>query len=75
MFAFRTDKTIHVSPDIARAMCGVKIGYKVDLHAVPGFMFHVEADSVDHAQRIAYTIARRDLNITTDAATVQRIAP
>lgn len=74
MFAFRTDKTINVSSDIARAMAGVTKGYKVELHAVPGFTFLVEADSVDHAQRIAYNIARDELPITSDAATVQRIA-
>lgn len=74
MFAFRTDKTIHISTNMARAMCGVKAGYKVELHAVPGYTFMVEADSVDHAQRIAYTTARRELPIRTDAATVQRIA-
>lgn len=73
MFAFSSDKTINVSADIGRAMCGVVKGYKVELHAVPGYRFMVEAESVDHAQRIAYDIARRELNITTDAATVQRL--
>lgn len=74
MFAFSSDKTINVSADIGRAMVGVSKGYKVELHAVPGYLFNVEADSVDHAQSLCVSLCNREgMTLASTGATVQRI--
>jgi hypothetical protein len=74
MHAVAHNRTIHVSHDIAAALAGVTSGYRVNLHDLPGWTFHIDAPSVDDAQRIAFTLAKREGRARTDAATVQRIA-
>lgn len=74
MIAARIDNTIHCSADVGRALTGEFKGYRVTLHALPQFVFHVDAQSVDQAQRAAFAVANtRGAGINSDAATIQRI--
>lgn len=74
MHAVAHNRAIHVSPDIAAALAGVTSGYRVNLHDLPGWTFHVDASSADDAQRIAFTLANREGRARTDAATIVRLA-
>ena len=76
MFATRVENTITISKDISLAFCGLRAGYKVVLHALPQYQFHVDATTVDEAQRIAYTVAKREkapMLRDTDAADITRL--
>lgn len=48
-------KLYHVSTDLVRALTGELAGpaYAVQFHTHPGYVLHVEADSVDAAHRRA----------------------
>jgi hypothetical protein len=74
MHAIAHDRTIHVSPDIAASLVGVTAGYRVNLHDLPGWTFHVDAPSADDAQRIAFTLAKREGRARTDAATITKLS-
>jgi hypothetical protein len=74
MHAIAHNRTIHVSPDIAAALVGVTAGYRVNLHDMPGWTFHVDAPSADDAQRIAFALAKREGRARTDAATITNLS-
>jgi hypothetical protein len=63
-------RTFYVSDDVARALTGQLTGkhYRVELHALAGRVFYVEADTVDDAQRKVVQCVRRERpNIATGA--------
>lgn len=76
MFATRAGNTITISNDIAKAFCGLCVGYRVVLHALPQYQFHVDAATIDEAQKVAYTVAKREkapMLRDTDAADITRL--
>jgi hypothetical protein len=76
MFATANGRLITLSSNIANAFTGEFKGYKVELHALPGWTFHVEASCADEAQSLAYQCARKEganMLRDSDAATIQRM--
>lgn len=74
MFAVAQGKTITISKDAIKAMCQSIRGYKVQMHALPDYVFLVEAESGDEA--IAYIVNTCNKNgkaIKSNAATFSRI--
>ena len=68
-------KTFYVSRDFIRAITGTLAGkqYRVSLHALPRFVFHVEADSIDAAQSIVVAVVRKERALASTSATVQSL--
>ena len=60
MIAVRTGNTINVSKDMIKALSGIEEGYAVTLHALPKIVFHVDTNTADNAQAIAYTVAKKE---------------
>ena len=65
--------TFYVSPDIVRAIKGALCGkvYRVQLHAMPTKMFHVEAQDADQAHARAVAVVRAERPLPSTGATVQ----
>jgi hypothetical protein len=72
MFCSAHDKIISISNNLSEALCGVSSGYKVVLHDLPKWTFHVAAASADEAQKLAFKVAHSEGRARTDAATIQR---
>ena len=60
MYATRTGNTINVSTDMIKAFKGITEGYSVTLHALPKIVFHVDAETTDNAQALAYAVAKKE---------------
>jgi hypothetical protein len=65
--------TFYVSPDIVRAIKGALCGkvYRVQLHAMPTKMFHVEAQDADQAHARAVAVVRAERPLLSTGATIQ----
>jgi hypothetical protein len=75
MFATRHENTITIAHKFVEAFTGIAKGYKVQLHALPGVTFKVEAASVDEAQALTVALCKREGQyLASTGATVQRIA-
>ena len=70
LWAASDGKVISIAVDAVAALVGVKKGYRVELHALPGYVFHVEAETGDQAIARAVKVARDEgRKVATDAAT------
>ena len=71
MIAVRKGNSVTIA-NIADAMTGLKRGYSVELHCKPEYVFYVEAESVDAAQRIVVNLLRSEgIAVPNTGATVQ----
>jgi len=65
-------RTFYVSSDVARALTHQLTGkqYRVELHALPGRTFYVEADTVDDAQRLVVGFVKKERPRIATGATI-----
>jgi hypothetical protein len=68
-------RTIHIATDMVRALTGALTApvYAVELHALPGRVFHVEAPDTDTAQARAVAVVRAERSFPMTGATVRRL--
>jgi hypothetical protein len=71
MFAM-LDDTDRFKIHITRNFCPVETGYRIQLHDLPAYTFLVDAPTADDAQRMAFSVARKEGRAKSDAATIQR---
>ena len=70
----QNNRQINISPDLARALSGHFGGYTICFHAMPGWVFKVEAETADLAHAAAVlTCHQNGRPLAQTGATIQRV--